>query len=95
MHKRDLFLRVVADICSLRKAPADHFVVVFTVGLLIRSVRIAVEHTGPCISLSVAFDRPRVGELTAVVRKKDGKEIHKNIRSEFQIQPFKDVNDRL
>ena len=67
-HPADLFLRVLPDIRSLWDAPADHFMVVLTVRLLIGGVRIAVKHTRPWISLPVTFDRPGVGKLAAVVR---------------------------
>ena len=61
-HPADLLLRVLPDVRPLWDAPANHFMVVFTVRLLIRGVRIAVEHTGSCISLTVTFDRPGVGD---------------------------------
>ena len=94
-HPVDLFLCVLPDVRPLRDAPADHFMVVLTVRFLIGGVWIAVEHTGSWISLPVTLDRPRVGELAAVVRKEDGKEILEDIRPEFQIQPFKEIDDRL
>ena len=47
------------------------------------------------VALTVHFDLCGIGELAAVIPKKDGHEPGKNVRSQFEIQPVKDIQDTL
>lgn len=62
---------------------------------LIGGRRIAVEQMCPAVPLAVKFNPGRVGKFTAVISKDNREEIQKGIRSQFQVKPVKDINDRL
>lgn len=62
---------------------------------LVRSRRIAVKYASPRIPLPVPFYGYRIGELGTIVSQTERKEFCKAVRSQFQIQLFKDIYDRL
>ena len=49
----------------------------------------------PAVSLTVKFNPGGIGKLTAVISQDNREEILEDIRSQFQVKPVKNVNDRL
>ena len=94
-HEIDLSLCIPAQIGPFRNTAPYHFMIVLAVPLLVWSVGVAVEETGPLVPLPVQFDCPGIGEFAAVIGQESREELDEDIRAELKIQPFEYINDRL
>lgn len=93
-HFVDLLLRIFAQIHAFRDAAPDHLMVVLTVPFLVRGIGVTIKHISTPISLTVKLNGFGVGEFTAVIREQDGEDLHKDIRPEFKIQAFENIDNR-
>ena len=69
--------------------------VAFSRAFLIGSRRITLKDACSEIILPVIFDCSWIGKFRAVICKTNLEKSHKPVRAKFQIQPFKDVDNRL
>lgn len=92
-HKADLFLAVEAQIPAFWKDSADQSMVVFTGAFLPRGRGIAVKEPGTRDSLAIRFQGAGIGKLGSIIRKKNGKQLPIEVRTEGLIQVVEDVGN--
>lgn len=69
--------------------------VVLAASFLIRSTGITIVDRSAPVSLHVILQSSGIGEFTSVITGQKREETHENIRTQFQVKPFENIDDGL
>lgn len=94
-HQADVVLRVDVKGSAFGNETADEFVIALSRTFLPGRLRIAVKDPGAAVPFRVQLDSRRIGELTAVIRKYDLKDLLEMVSADTVIDPIEDVSNGL
>lgn len=90
-----MILRIECKVCALGNDAPYKFVVILRSPFLVWGRRVTVKQAGPAVPLAVKLNPGWIGKFTSVISQDNRKELHEDIRSQFQIKTVKDIDDRL
>ena len=93
-HERNVSLGESIQAFAFRDESTNELMVSFSRTLLERSLRVAVEQAGAHDAFLVELDLRRIGELAAVVGKKDFEKLHEKLSAKSLIQRVEDRDHR-